>query len=828
MLAVWMGTQADEACPEAWHSDSHSMNQTSLADTRSKVYFSPKLYYLRVHVIAAQDLVPSEKGQNLETSVRSQLPPTTPPVHHQTTRHLVPPLAGGLTAAISFIILLTLCFRRIRKKRTAPSASDTDSKKPPHRLSYSLLRRATNNFSSSLRLGQGGFGSVYRATLKTNPITKNSSFHVAVKLMDAGSLQGEREFQNELLFSSKIDCKYIVSVMGFSSNPGKRRMLLVYELMENGSLQDCLFHRKSEELKNWDKRFLIALHIAKGLEYLHHYCDPPIIHGDIKPSNILLDGNFSAKIGDFGLARSKVEDNIESEVKKEGNLGNGVEDNGSVVEETESVITASGFEDFNNVHNLGGVERSPDSVVVRVEASPEAVVGVELSPEADAADVVSPRTVAEMASPYEGLDKTSISEGNFDSMNQTSLADTRSKVYFSPKLYYLRVHVIAAQDLVPSEKGQNLETSVRSQLPPTTPPVHHQTTRHLVPPLAGGLTAAVSFIILLTLCFRRIRKKRTAPSASDTDSKKPPHRLSYSLLRRATNNFSSSLRLGQGGFGSVYRATLKTNPITKNSSFHVAVKLMDAGSLQGERVFQNELLFSSKIDCKYIVSVMGFSSNPGKRRMLLVYELMENGSLQDCLFHRKSEELKNWDKRFLIALHIAKGLEYLHHYCDPPIIHGDIKPSNILLDGNFSAKIGDFGLARSKVEDNIESEVKKEGNLGNGVEDNGSVVEETESVITASGFEDFNNVHNLGGVERSPDSVVVRVEASPEAVVGVELSPEADAAAVVSPRTVAEMASPSEGLDKTSISEGNFDRGQLKTTPKQTIYGLVEELNSFE
>ncbi|KAL0400839.1 UNVERIFIED_CONTAM: Receptor-like serine/threonine-protein kinase [Sesamum latifolium] len=118
--------------------------------------------------------------------------------------------------------------------------------------------------------------------------------------MDSGSLQGEREFQNELLFSSKIDCKYIVSVMGFSSNPRKRRMLLIYELMENGSLQDCLFHKKSEELRNWDKRFSIALNIARGLEYLHHYCDPPIIHGDIKPSNILLDGGFNAKIGDFG------------------------------------------------------------------------------------------------------------------------------------------------------------------------------------------------------------------------------------------------------------------------------------------------------------------------------------------------------------------------------------------------------------------------------------------------------------------------------------------------------------------------------------------------
>ncbi|KAI3458235.1 hypothetical protein Pfo_014898 [Paulownia fortunei] len=340
------------------------------------------------------------------------------PAPHHRTNHLLPPLAGGLTAAFSCLLLLLLCFRRISKKRTAPSASDTDSKKPPHHLSYSLLRRATSNFSPSLRLGQGGFGSVYRAELKpVRHVSKDSVFtssHVAVKLMDSGSLQGEREFQNELLFSSKIDCKYIVSVMGFSSNPRKRRMLLIYELMENGSLQDCLFHKKSEELRSWDKRFLIALNIARGLEYLHHYCDPPIIHGDIKPSNILLDGGFNAKIGDFGLARFKVEDNIivEGEVK-ECSLGNGVEDNGSVVE-TESVITTSGFEEVNNVHHLVAMERSPESVVVRVEASPEALVGVELPPEAEAAPVVSPRTVAAMASPSDGFEKTSVSEGNFD------------------------------------------------------------------------------------------------------------------------------------------------------------------------------------------------------------------------------------------------------------------------------------------------------------------------------------------------------------------------------------------------------------------------------
>ncbi|GFY83262.1 protein kinase superfamily protein [Actinidia rufa] len=260
-------------------------------------------------------------------------PPPEPPSSPLDHRVLLPPLA-----AFSLLLLLAACFPKLSRKRTVPSDS-----KPPRRLSYSALRRATSSFSADLRLGHGGFGSVYRGTLADPPL------EVAVKVMDAGSLQGEREFQNELLIAGKIDSDHVVSVVGFSSDRKRRRMVLVYELMSNGSLQDCLLHRKCVELAEWKKRFAIAIDIAKGMEYLHHCCSPPVIHGDIKPSNILLDSNFNAKIGDFGLARLKSEDHCVIQVVNDGLEGK-KDNNSSEPEENKSVLNS-------------GPNQSPESFV---------------------------------------------------------------------------------------------------------------------------------------------------------------------------------------------------------------------------------------------------------------------------------------------------------------------------------------------------------------------------------------------------------------------------------------------------------------------------------
>lgn len=129
---------------------------------------------------------------------------------------------------------------------------------------------------------------------------------VAVKKLDHLSLQGEREFQNELFMCSGLDSPYVVSLLGYCTH-GKRLRLLVYECMQNRSLQEALFEKGYPERLDWRKRFKIIGDTAKALEFLHVGCNPPIIHGDVKPSNVLLDQDFSARIADFGLARFKTE-----------------------------------------------------------------------------------------------------------------------------------------------------------------------------------------------------------------------------------------------------------------------------------------------------------------------------------------------------------------------------------------------------------------------------------------------------------------------------------------------------------------------------------------
>ncbi|KMZ73173.1 putative Protein kinase [Zostera marina] len=154
------------------------------------------------------------------------------------------------------------------------------------------LNTATENFKPSNKLGKGGFGVVYKGTLYNGDI-------VAVKKLLVESIQGNEQFIAEVTTISEVRQRNLVKLHGCCCHGNKR--MLVYEYMENGSLDTALYGRTSQLELDWD--ITICLGIAKGLNYLHQYSTHRIIHRDIKSSNILLDQYLNPKISDFGLAK---------------------------------------------------------------------------------------------------------------------------------------------------------------------------------------------------------------------------------------------------------------------------------------------------------------------------------------------------------------------------------------------------------------------------------------------------------------------------------------------------------------------------------------------
>ncbi|XP_043694958.1 serine/threonine-protein kinase BRI1-like 2 [Telopea speciosissima] len=165
------------------------------------------------------------------------------------------------------------------------------------KLKFSQLIEATNGFSAASLIGSGGFGEVFKATLKDGS-------SVAIKKLIRLSYQGDREFMAEMETLGKIKHRNLVPLLGYCKIGEER--LLVYEFMEFGSLEDMLHGRtKTQERRilTWEERKKIARGAAKGLCFLHHNCIPHIIHRDMKSSNVLLDHEMEARVSDFGMAR---------------------------------------------------------------------------------------------------------------------------------------------------------------------------------------------------------------------------------------------------------------------------------------------------------------------------------------------------------------------------------------------------------------------------------------------------------------------------------------------------------------------------------------------
>ncbi|RYR17187.1 hypothetical protein Ahy_B03g061962 isoform C [Arachis hypogaea] len=185
------------------------------------------------------------------------------------------------------------CSRNDNTQTTANQSEERQLRK----LKFSQLIEATNGFSAASLIGCGGFGEVFKATLKDGS-------SVAIKKLIRLSCQGDREFMAEMETLGKIKHRNLVPLLGYCK-VGEER-LLVYEYMEYGSLEEMLHGRtksRDRRILTWEERKKVARGAAKGLCFLHHNCIPHIIHRDMKSSNVLLDHEMESRVSDFGMAR---------------------------------------------------------------------------------------------------------------------------------------------------------------------------------------------------------------------------------------------------------------------------------------------------------------------------------------------------------------------------------------------------------------------------------------------------------------------------------------------------------------------------------------------
>ncbi|KAI6698531.1 hypothetical protein NL676_018650 [Syzygium grande] len=196
---------------------------------------------------------------------------------------------------IAMCLLGILFFYTVIKKRRQHENLEDWELDCPHRFRYKDLHQATKGFKQSEVIGIGGFGAVYRGILPTN------GNEVAVKKVSRNSIQGMREFVAEIESLGRLRHKNLVNLQGWCKQNDE--LLLVYDYVPYGSLDSLIFKRKDGFVLNWEQRFHIIKGIAAGLLYLHEEWEQVVIHRDVKSSNVLIDAEMNARLGDFGLAR---------------------------------------------------------------------------------------------------------------------------------------------------------------------------------------------------------------------------------------------------------------------------------------------------------------------------------------------------------------------------------------------------------------------------------------------------------------------------------------------------------------------------------------------
>uniref|UniRef100_A0A2C9V6L4 non-specific serine/threonine protein kinase n=1 Tax=Manihot esculenta TaxID=3983 RepID=A0A2C9V6L4_MANES len=541
------------------------------------------------------------------------------------------------------------------------------------KFSYSELAEATNSFSNSVCLGGGTFGIVYRGCL---PI---GDFAVK-KLYYTGDGQHIEEFENRINVIGMARHRHLVSLIGYCCEEYDR--LLVLEFVPNRSLR---FHLRDAERRSklkWSKRMKIAIGSAKGLKYLHEYCEPKIIHGGIKSDNILLDRNFEPKVADFGLAillegydaaRIYVDSNI-SDLEKISELdiysfgvtllelitGRKIYEDEYIVKWARPLIIKRGSinVDYNSLvdstlkgeYDQSEMERiiyciaasvyRPWKLRPRMRQILKALEGVishkELWIEYELITGRRNKDIVNWARPL-------MIKGDSINVDYDGLVDSTLKGQYDQSEVERIIYCIAASIYTPSSKLR---------------------------PKMGQILKALEGLI-------PHQQLWAVEGSSEDFEAHGPRKFIFGELLFATDHFSNKNLIRIGDFGNVYEGILPNGEM-------VAIKKLRYFDEQPEEEFENQIMAVGKVRHPNLVRLIGYCCEGYLK--FLVLEFIPNKSLGFHLSDTESRSNLKWSTRMKIAIESAKGLEYLHEHYP----HSQIKANDIFLDENFTPKIVDF------------------------------------------------------------------------------------------------------------------------------------------